>query len=126
MAGPACAAALGCLTTISKDRLIFTTAPPRRLSLRRCFWLFNPPTAPVTGQLNYMSQPYVAAGTANPFPYPNPAPRNLNFAAAGLLPFTYYRVYVSRLEASVCVSVELEFAATDRAIAGSRSQLPGE
>jgi outer membrane receptor protein involved in Fe transport len=50
---------------------------------------FNPPTAPVTGQLNYMTQPYVASGTANPFPYPNPAPSNLNFAAAGLLPFTY-------------------------------------
>ncbi len=53
------------------------------------FLPFNPPTAPVTGQLNYMVQPYVAAGIPNPFPYPNPAPSNLNFAAAGLLPFTY-------------------------------------
>ncbi len=54
------------------------------------FLPLNPPTAPVTGPLNYMSQPYAAAGVPNPFPYPNPVPSNLNFGAAGLLPFSYY------------------------------------
>jgi hypothetical protein len=53
------------------------------------FLPFSPPTAPVTGPLNYLSQPYVAAGVPNPFPYPNPVPRNLNLGAAGLLPFSY-------------------------------------
>ncbi len=50
---------------------------------------FNSPTAPSTGSINYLSQPYASAGIPNPFPFPSPVPSNLNFGAAGLLPFSY-------------------------------------
>jgi hypothetical protein len=54
------------------------------------FLPFNPPTAPVTGPINYISQPYASAGVPNPFPFPASVPSNLNFGAAGLLPFSYF------------------------------------
>src|SRR6185437_7124769 len=44
------------------------------------------PTGPITGPLNYLSNPYAAAGQPDPFPS-TPPPSNLNFAAKGLLPF---------------------------------------
>jgi hypothetical protein len=39
---------------------------------------FNPPASPVPGAINYMNQPYVAAGVPNPFPSTPPA-RNVSF-----------------------------------------------
>jgi hypothetical protein len=47
--------------------------------------LYFTPSSAITGPLNYLSHPYDAAGVADPFPSRTP-PRDLNFAAAGLLP----------------------------------------
>lgn len=53
---------------------------------------FNPLSANPTGPLNYLSNPYVAAGQPDPFPS-TPPPHNLNFSAAGDLPFGGGGVY---------------------------------
>lgn len=53
---------------------------------------FSPLTANPTQEVNYLSQPFVAAGTPNPFPSQPPS-QNLNFADAGFLPFGGNSVY---------------------------------
>ncbi len=53
---------------------------------------FNPLSANPTGPLNYLSNPYVAAGVPNPFPSKPPA-QDLDFGAAGFLPFGGSSVY---------------------------------
>jgi len=44
------------------------------------------PAGAISGPLNYLSNPYAAAGQVDPFPS-TPPPSNLNFASLGLLPF---------------------------------------
>lgn len=46
----------------------------------------NPLSANPTGPLNYLSDPFGATGTPNPFPSKPPA-QNIDFAATGFLPF---------------------------------------
>ncbi|MBZ5594372.1 MAG: TonB-dependent receptor [Acidobacteriia bacterium] len=53
---------------------------------------FNPLAANPTGPVNYLSNPFVAAGIPNPFPSRPPA-GNIDFGAAGLLPFGGNSVY---------------------------------
>jgi hypothetical protein len=48
--------------------------------------IINSRAGTVTGPLNYLSNPYLAAGQVDPFPSTPPS-SSLNFAAAGLLPF---------------------------------------
>ncbi len=47
---------------------------------------FNPLSSNPTGPLNYLSNPYAAAGLPDPFPSQPPS-KNLNFGDAGYLPF---------------------------------------
>ena len=47
---------------------------------------FNPLDSNPTAEVNSMTQPYVAAGQANPFPSKPPA-KNIDFGASGFLPF---------------------------------------
>ncbi|MHB8735570.1 MAG: TonB-dependent receptor [Terriglobales bacterium] len=55
--------------------------------------LFYSPLAPgTTSEPNYLSQPYVATGSPNPFPSKPPA-SNIDFNAAGFLPFGGGGVY---------------------------------
>ena len=49
------------------------------------FLNFDPLSANPTQQVNFLTQPFVAAGQPNPFPS-KPPPRNLDFDAAGFLP----------------------------------------
>ena len=53
---------------------------------------FNPLSANPTAPSNYLSQPYQAVGRNNPFPSRPPSP-NLDFNAAGFLPFGGSGVY---------------------------------
>ena len=53
---------------------------------------FNPLAGNPAGPVNYLSNPFVAAGIPNPFPSKPPA-RNIDFGAAGLLPFGGNSVY---------------------------------
>jgi hypothetical protein len=46
---------------------------------------FNPLTANPTTELNYLTQPYAAAGVVNPFPT-RPTPRDVDWVGAGFLP----------------------------------------
>jgi hypothetical protein len=47
---------------------------------------FNPLSANPTSEVNYLTDPFGAAGVPNPFPS-KPVNHNINFAAAGFLPF---------------------------------------
>ncbi len=47
---------------------------------------FNPPNAGASSNFSYFSDPYGTAGVVDPFPS-KPVDHNLNFAAAGFLPF---------------------------------------
>jgi hypothetical protein len=53
---------------------------------------FNPPSGAVTGPLNLLSNPFVAAGQPNPFPSRPPA-SNINYGNAGFLPIGGAAVY---------------------------------
>ena len=53
---------------------------------------FNPLKSNPTAALNYLSNPYVAAGEPNPFPS-QPVNHNINFASAGFLPIGGSGVY---------------------------------
>jgi hypothetical protein len=53
---------------------------------------FNPLSGNPTTEVNYLSQPFVATQTVNPFPSKPPS-SNLNFGAAGFLPFGGPSVY---------------------------------
>ncbi len=53
---------------------------------------FSPITTNPTAEITNMTKPFVAANQANPFPSA-PPPKNLNFAAAGLLPLGGTAVY---------------------------------
>jgi hypothetical protein len=53
---------------------------------------YNPLTVNPTSEVNYLSQPFTAAGQPNPFPSKPPA-KNLDFGAAGFLPIGGGGVY---------------------------------
>jgi hypothetical protein len=50
------------------------------------FLFFNPLSANPSAEVPYFTQPFPSAGTPNPFPS-KPPPKNLDFGAAGFLPF---------------------------------------
>jgi hypothetical protein len=50
------------------------------------FLNFNPLVTSPSSEVNYLTQPFVAAGQPNPFPSKPPSP-SVDFAAAGFLPF---------------------------------------
>lgn len=65
----------------AEDNLQFNGAPPFDASANLAFF----PPATISSGLNYLSQPFVATGTTNPFPSGMP-PSNFNFANEGYLP----------------------------------------
>ena len=65
-----------------EDNLQFNGQPPFFSSVGL---FFSPLSANPTTEVNYLTQPFVAAGVPNPFPS-QPPPSNLDFAAAGFLP----------------------------------------
>jgi len=65
----------------AEDNLQFNGAPPFDASANLAF---SPPVSG-TSALNYLSQPFVATGTINPFPSGSPS-SNFNFASEGYLP----------------------------------------
>jgi hypothetical protein len=64
-----------------EDNLQFNGAPPFYATANLAF---SPPGT-VTSELNYLSAPFAATGTINPFPSRTP-PSNFNFASEGYLP----------------------------------------
>ena len=66
-----------------EDNLQFNGQPPFYASAGIPF---QPLAGNPSTQVNYMSQPFVAAGVENPFPSQQHPPSNLNFAEAGYLP----------------------------------------
>lgn len=65
-----------------EDNLQFNGQPP---FFAGADLFFNALDTNPTGPVNYMSAPFVAVGTPNPFPS-KPPPKNINFADAGYLP----------------------------------------
>jgi hypothetical protein len=65
-----------------EDNLQFNGQPP---FFGYAFFFFNPLTGDPTGPSNYMSAPFVANGTPDPFPS-QPPNHSLNFGDAGFLP----------------------------------------
>ena len=66
-----------------EDNLQFNGQPP---FVGSAGLFFNPLDANPTTQLNYLTQPFAAAGVPDSFPSKRP-PANLDFAQAGFLPF---------------------------------------
>jgi len=66
----------------AEDNLQFNGKPPFFASAG---FPFNPLAGNPAAEVNYLTQPFVAAGIPNPFPSRQPPP-NLDFAAAGYLP----------------------------------------
>ena len=66
----------------AEDNLQFNGKPPFFASAG---FAFAPLAGDPTAEVNYMTQPFVAAGAQNPFPS-RPPPNNLDFAASGYLP----------------------------------------
>lgn len=66
----------------AEDNLQFNGKPPYFASAG---FGFAPLAGNPTAEVNYLTQPFVAAGVPNPFPS-RPPPQNLDFAAAGYLP----------------------------------------
>lgn len=58
------------------------------------FFAFSPSEAPADGASTIMSFPYQTAGVPDPFPS-RPPPQDLNFAAAGYLPYGYGDLFVN-------------------------------
>ncbi len=67
----------------AEDNLQFNGQPP---FFSAANLVFNPLEPGASGGSNYLSDPYAGAGAINPFPSRPPA-QNLDFAAAGFLPF---------------------------------------
>ncbi len=65
-----------------EDNLQFNGQPP---FFAGADLFFDPLSQNPTSPVNYLSQPFVAVGTPNPFPSKPPA-KNIDFAAAGFLP----------------------------------------
>jgi hypothetical protein len=66
-----------------EDNLQFNGQPP---FFGAGFLLFNPLSTNPSAPVNYLSNPYAAAGLPDPFPSQPPS-KNLNFGNAGYLPF---------------------------------------
>lgn len=65
-----------------EDNLQFNGQPPFYSSVGLNF---SPVPDGISSEINYMSQPFLATGTTNPFPSRQPPP-NIDFASAGFLP----------------------------------------
>lgn len=57
------------------------------------FIAFDPATVPINGQAEFLSDPFGASATVNPFPS-KPISKNINFATAGFLPFGPSSVFI--------------------------------
>jgi hypothetical protein len=66
----------------AEDNLQFNGKPPYFASAG---FVFSPLAGNPTAEVNYLTQPFVAANVPNPFPS-RPPPQNLDFGASGYLP----------------------------------------